>query len=150
MHATDADHLGTLRALNARFIHNFVTNDVASHDAILHPRFECIMPTGLRLARADYLRAWAHGFDPDVIIYWDYRDERIALFGDVALVTSYNRAVRVREGAEVIGTTFYTDTYLLEDGKWLCVQAHITAIQPEHAPPDATIVRKYVRGRLMD
>jgi hypothetical protein len=23
-----------LRALNARFIHNFVTNDVASHDAI--------------------------------------------------------------------------------------------------------------------
>jgi hypothetical protein len=28
-----------LRALNARFIHNFVTNDVVSHDAILHPGF---------------------------------------------------------------------------------------------------------------
>ena len=26
-----------LHALNARFIHNYVTNDVASHDAILHP-----------------------------------------------------------------------------------------------------------------
>ncbi len=26
----------TLRALNARFIHNFITNDVPSHDAILH------------------------------------------------------------------------------------------------------------------
>jgi hypothetical protein len=31
--------MNELRALNARFIHNFVTNDVASHDAILHPRF---------------------------------------------------------------------------------------------------------------
>jgi hypothetical protein len=29
-----ADTMDELRALNARFIHNFVTNDVASHDAI--------------------------------------------------------------------------------------------------------------------
>jgi len=37
-----------LRALNARFIHNFVTDDVASHDAILHPAFINIWPTGQR------------------------------------------------------------------------------------------------------
>ena len=30
-----AETMSELRALNARFIHNFVTNDVASHDAIL-------------------------------------------------------------------------------------------------------------------
>ena len=40
--------MNELRALNARFIHNFVTNDVASHDAILHPRFISIWPTGQR------------------------------------------------------------------------------------------------------
>ena len=34
-----ADVMSELRALNARFIHNFVTRDVASHDAILHPAF---------------------------------------------------------------------------------------------------------------
>ena len=57
--------LEILRALNARFIHNFVTNDVASHDAILHPRFVCIGSNGARRERAPYLRAWAHGFDAD-------------------------------------------------------------------------------------
>ena len=28
-----------LRAINAQFIDNFVTNDVAAHDALLHPSF---------------------------------------------------------------------------------------------------------------
>jgi hypothetical protein len=36
-----------LRALNARFIHNFVTNDVPSHDAILHPGFINIWPSAV-------------------------------------------------------------------------------------------------------
>ena len=40
-----ADTMDELRALNARFIHNFVTNDVASHDDILHPGFINIWPT---------------------------------------------------------------------------------------------------------
>jgi len=34
-----AETMKELRGLNARFIHNFVTNDVPSHDAILHPGF---------------------------------------------------------------------------------------------------------------
>ena len=75
-----------LRRLNAQFIHNFVSCDVASQASIIHPRFTCIMPTGQRLARDEYLKYWATGFDPDVITYWDYRDERIEIFGDVALV----------------------------------------------------------------
>ena len=50
-----AETMDELRALNARFIHNFVTNDVASHDAILHPRFINIWPTGQRWDRATYL-----------------------------------------------------------------------------------------------
>ena len=41
-----------LRALNARFIHNFITNDVPSHDAILHKDFICIDPSGRRVGRA--------------------------------------------------------------------------------------------------
>ena len=32
-----------LRALNAKFIHNFVTCDVKAHSAIIHERFVCIM-----------------------------------------------------------------------------------------------------------
>ena len=116
-----------LRALNARFIHNFVTNDVASHDAILHPDFINIWPTGQRMDRASYLKYWATAFDPEVIVYWDVRDELITVIGDVALVRSTNKHTRRRDGNEVTGMTIYTDTYLFENGAWKCIQAQIYA-----------------------
>src|SRR6266496_3334055 len=61
-----AETMNELRALNARFIHNFVTNDVPSHDAILHPGFINIWPTGQRWDRATYLKYWATAFDPQL------------------------------------------------------------------------------------
>ncbi len=100
-----SDTMDELRALNARFIHNFITNDVASHDAILHPEFINIWPTGQRWDRASYLKYWATAFDPKVIIYWDVRDELITVIGNVALVRSTNKAVRRRDGKEVTGMT---------------------------------------------
>ena len=41
-----------LRAINAQFIDNFVTNDVAAHDALLHPSFLYIRSDGARVDRA--------------------------------------------------------------------------------------------------
>src|SRR4051812_25476253 len=38
-----AETMNQSRALNARFIHNFVTHDVASHDAILHRDFNALI-----------------------------------------------------------------------------------------------------------
>lgn len=144
----EEDDLQDLRALNARFIQNFVSNDVPSHEAITHPRFVCIGSSGAREQRAAYLHDWATGFDPEVILYWDVRDESIALFGDVALVRSTNKYVRRIGGKEVTGMTTYTDTYLRENGRWLCIQAQLTAVAPEHWPGDETIVNRYVRGQL--
>jgi hypothetical protein len=141
--------LPSLQVLNAKFIHNFVTNDVASHDAILHERFTSILPNGVRLSRKDYLKAWATGFDPEVIVYWDYRDERIDVFGDVALVSATNRWVRRRDVVEATGMTKYTDTYLYENGAWKCILAQLTHVTPEHFPADDTIVKKYVRGKVV-
>ena len=68
---TSTEDLEQLRALNLRFIHNFVTNDVASHNAILHPEFRNISATGARIGRDAYLACWATGFDPEVFVYWD-------------------------------------------------------------------------------
>ena len=136
-----------LRALNARFIHNFITNDVASHDAILHEGFLCITPSGARVGRADYLKAWATGFNAERIPYYDYRDEKIDVFGDTALVRSTNKSVRRVEGAETVGMTMYTDIYVHRDGAWKCIQAQITPVAPAHYPADDTIVRKYIKGR---
>lgn len=135
-----------LRALNARFIHNFITNDVAGHDAILHEDFICISPAGLRVSRADYLEEWATGFDPARIPYFDYRDEKINVFGDTALLRSTNRSVRMSGRVETVGMTMYTDVYVRTDGAWKCIQAQITPVQPAHCPPDETIVKKYVKG----
>jgi ketosteroid isomerase-like protein len=155
MQLAKSDHQSTetmdhLRALNARFIENFVTCDVASHDAILHPRFINIWATGQRWDRATYLKYWATAFDPKIIVYWDVRDELITVIGDVALVRSTNKHTRRRDGNEVTAMTMYTDTYLFEDGAWKCIQAQITPVAPEHQPPDDTIVSVYIEGKRQD
>ena len=147
---TSKRDLEALRALNKRFIHNFVTNDVAAHDAILHPSFYSITPTGRRLDRETYLKHWATGFDPEVIVYWDMRDERITVVDDVALVTATNRWVRAREGVETPGMTCYTDTYVRTPGGWLCILAQLTPVAPENYPRDDTIVVKYLRGERQE
>lgn len=140
--------LKELRALNARFIHNYVTNDVVSHDQITHPRFLHMSSAGAIVDRATYLKQWASGFDPNVVVYWDMRGERIDVFGDFALVRAVNRHVLIKDGKEVTGMSAYTDTYVREDGRWLCVQAQITAVAPENYPSDDTIVCRYLKGLL--
>ena len=147
-HAAQIGHWRELRALNARFIKNFVTNDTASHDRITHRDFVCITSAGAREPRAAYLARWATGFDPDVITYWDTRDEVISLFGSMALVRAVNKYVIVKDGAERTGMTMYTDTYLHEHGEWTCVQAQLTPVSREHYPGDDTVVQTYVRGQL--
>jgi len=107
-----------LRALNARFIRNLVTNDVKSHAAITHEKFVCLTSKGAREARQAYLARWATGFDPEVIVYWDYRDEHISLFDTVALVRATNKHTMRENGREVTGMTTYCDTYIHENGAW--------------------------------
>jgi hypothetical protein len=141
-----AADIDILKALNARFIHNFITNDVASHDAMLHPRFLYINAAGRRIERAPYLVDWATGFDPDAIPYWDTRDERIDIFGDMALVRAANRYVSVEGGTESIGMAAYTDVYVREGGKWLCAQAQITDVAQADWPGDETVLNVYLRG----
>ena len=135
-----------LRALNARFIHNFITNDVPSHDAILHKDFICINPMGMRVSRADYLKAWATGFDAERIPYYDYRDEMINVVGGTALVRSTNKRVGLKDGIETVAMTMYTDIYVQENGAWKCLQAQITPVAPANYPSEDTIVRKYIKG----
>lgn len=145
---TKSAAIEALGALNKRFIHNFVTNDVPSHDAILHPGFRAIYSSGNHIDRATYLKDWATGFDPEVIAYWDMRDQRINVYGDVALVGATNRWIRVRGGVETLGMTCYTDTYVRAGEAWLCILAQLTPVAPENYPPDDTIVVKYIRGVL--
>ena len=143
-----SDPLAELRAINAKFIHNFVTSDVKSHNEIIHERFLCIMPDGAYWDRDAYLRYWATAFNPDVLIYLDYRDEMITIYDSVALVRSTNKYIRRKDGADKTNMTTYTDTYVRDAGKWKCIQAQLTPVAPENWPGDETIVRSYVRGLI--
>ena len=138
--------ISDLRVLNALFIENFVRNDVKSHDAILHADFICIGGNGARIDRAAYLKRWATGFDPQVIVYWDVRDEFITIVGNVALVRATNKEIVRRDGRDVAAMSTYTDTYVHERGAWKCIQAQITPVAPEQEPGDETIVSIYVDG----
>jgi hypothetical protein len=141
------DLMAELKALNARFIHNYVTNDVKSHDAMMHPDFMCIGPKGVRQNRADYLEQWATQFDPEVVVYWDVRDEVITIIDDVALVRSTNKRTIRRDGKDTTSMSTYTDTYLRRNGEWKCIQAQIQTLPPESYPGDDTIVSVYVKGK---
>ena len=57
-----------------------MTNDVPSHDAILHADFLYMTSGGMRIDRESYLKRWANLFDPEVVPYWDTRDELITVY----------------------------------------------------------------------
>jgi hypothetical protein len=139
--------MADLKALNARFIHNYVTNDVSSHDAMMHPDFICIGPRGIRQNRADYLKQWATQFDPEVVVYWDVRDEVITIIDNVALVRSTNKRTIRRDGEDTTSMSTYTDTYLFQNSEWKCIQAQIQTLPPESYPGDDTIVSVYIKGK---
>jgi hypothetical protein len=141
------DPMVDLKALNARFIHNYVTNDVSSHDAMMHPDFICIGPRGIRQNRADYLKQWATQFDPEVVVYWDVRDEVITIIDNVALVRSTNKRTIRRDGEDTTSMSTYTDTYLFQNSEWKCIQAQIQTLPPESYPGDDTIVSVYIKGK---
>jgi len=141
------DLVAELKALNARFIHNYVTNDVESHDAMMHPDFICIGPKGIRQNRADYLKQWATQFDPEVVVYWDVRDEVITIIDNVALVRSTNKRTIRQDGKDTTSMSTYTDTYLFQERQWKCIQAQIQTLPPESYPADDTIVSVYIKGK---
>lgn len=138
---TNNDDLTKLKSLNAKFIHNFVTNDTVSHSKIIHSGFVCITSDGGTIGRKEYMNNWLHGFDG--YVYWDYRKEDIAIFGCAALVHSQNKFVVARDGKEIAGMSMYTDTYIKENGEWKCVQAQLSKVAPNNYAGDETIVRKY-------
>lgn len=44
--------------------------------------------------------------------------------------------------------TMYTDTYRRVGDRWLCVQAQLTPVAPEHFTADTAIVCRYIEGVL--
>jgi hypothetical protein len=137
-----------LSRLNRRFIHNYVTNDVPSHDAMLHPRFNYINAQGGRVDRSTYLKNWATGFNAIQVPYWDLRAEHIELHENIALVSAVNKYIECVNGERSEGMAAYTDVYVEVAGSWLCLHAQITVVAKAYWPTDETLICSYIDGLL--
>lgn len=120
---------GRLSALNKQFIQNFLHQDAVAHNEIIHPNFVCIESDGSIVHREEYLKNWASDYDHSGYQSFDYTDEFIRIFHDMALVRAKTVYTKSVGGKVVKGYTIYTDTYVKEHGQWKCVQAQITPVK---------------------
>jgi ketosteroid isomerase-like protein len=121
--------LAKLKTINAQFISNFLTQNVAAHDKIIHKDFVCIESNGSIVDRATYLKNWVTDFDNSGYTSFTYQDENIRIFGNAALVSAKTVYTKTIDDKEIKGYTVYTDTYIKENDQWQCVQVQITPVQ---------------------
>jgi len=95
-------------------------------NAIIHPDFICINGNGTVSNRKEYMQGWARGYINSGYTSFTYTDEVIRIFDNMALVIARTPYTKVINGETVHGSSIYTDTYIKREGRWWCVQAHIT------------------------
>ena len=118
--ATSASDLEVLTSLNRDYIRSVQNGDVRRFDEILATDFRCSNPDGSLVDRSGFLAQTAR---PVTISNLAAYDVEIRMFGDIAIIharTSYTTA----EGRSGAGR--YTDVWACQNGKWLCVSAHVT------------------------
>jgi hypothetical protein len=117
-----------LSKLNAQFIKNYIQQDTAAHNQIIHEDFVCIENSGAIVGRKVYLNDWATSYKSSGFTSFKYEDEFIRIFDNMALVRSKTIWTRKVNGVISSGASVYTDTYKKENNRWWCVQAQITPI----------------------
>src|SRR6185295_5345635 len=118
-----------LLSINRQFISNFLNNDTVEHNKIIHPsHFLFIGTNGKMLDRNEYMEAWAHGYDKNMMPEFDLEDVQIRIFDKMALIVAKTKDKKIKDGIFITGETRYTDTYIKEKGEWKCVQVQLTRI----------------------
>jgi len=118
--ATSTSDVEILTSLNDDYIRSVQNSDVRRFDEILATDFRCSNPDGSLIDRSGFLAQTAR---PVTISNLEALDVEIRIFGDVAIIharTSYTTA----DGRPGMGR--YTDVWARQNGKWLCVSAHVT------------------------
>jgi ketosteroid isomerase-like protein len=115
----DAD-VATLQDLNAGYIRSVRLSDVSWFEEHLAADFFNSNPDGTLVDRSAFLQQVAA---PCPLSGFDVEDVRIRFFGDTAIAhgrTTYTKP----DGTAAAGR--YTDVYVRQGGRWLCVSAHVT------------------------
>ena len=115
-----ASDIEILTRLNRDYISSVQNGDIGRFDEILAADFRCSNPDGSVVDRDGFLAQTAR---PVTISNLQAQDVEIRMFGDVAIIharTSYTMA----DGRPGAGR--YTDVWARQNGRWLCVSAHVT------------------------
>ena len=112
----------TLFALNTDYINSVQRSDVKRFDEILAPEFYCSNPDGSLVDRAAFLKQSAK---PVTITNLRAEDVLIRVMDDTAIIHARTRYMKP-DGTE--GQGRYTDVWTRQNGRWLCVSAHVTRL----------------------
>ena len=112
--------LQLLETLNEGYIRSVRTSDVQWFEKHLAQEFLNTNPDGTLIDRAAFLRQIA---PPCPVANLGVGDVRIRLFGDTAI--AHGRTTYIKPDGQP-GAGRYTDTWVREGGRWLCVAAHVT------------------------
>ena len=116
-----SDH-DILTALNTDYINSVQHSDVKRFDEILGPDFYCSNPDGSLVDRAAFLAQTAK---PVAIKNLKAEDVLIRIMDNTAFIharTSFTKPDGTPGGGR------YTDVWMREGERWLCVSAHVTRL----------------------
>lgn len=118
-----ADDVSVLRALNARYVKAFRDADVPWYGAHLAPDYVMVSGDGALWDRAAALSRFAQPSFANAMRSFGLDKVTVRRFHDVALIHAEN-AYQLKDGRK--GVSRYTDIWHKQDGRWLCIAAHIS------------------------
>ena len=113
----------TLKALNAAFIHGYMTRDTASLAPIFADDFMLINPSGQRRNRQEVLNGF---ISSPHFLSCDVDTVEIRLYGTIGLVLARAVFTTDENGKKTTGKTNYLDVYEKRRGRWVAIAAHVT------------------------
>lgn len=104
-----------------------VNRDSAALDALVDPRFTDIEWDGEVSDKAKFLADIRDPlFKPSSA---NSQDLKVNFFGDTAVITGIYRTKGTYQGKPYDHVGRFTDTWILENGRWLCVASHTSLIK---------------------
>jgi ketosteroid isomerase-like protein len=117
-----ADDTNLLAALNESYVKAFRDADVAWYSAHLAPDYMMVSDDGALWDRAAALSRFAQPTFATAMRSFPVEKVTVRRFHDVALIHGENAYV-LKDGRT--GVSRYTDIWHKQDGRWLCIAAHI-------------------------
>lgn len=116
----DSDHMQALQKLNEEYIASVARSDVTRFGEILSDDFQNSNPDGSLVDKQQFLEQIGR---LGAVSNLKCEDVRIRLLGDTAII--HGRTTYTKPDGQP-GAGRYTDIWILRDGQWLCVAAHVT------------------------